>query len=94
MGTMTDPKEHRAAKVHRCSWCWGAIATGDVYQRYRYFCTGEAGTCKMHPECLDAMREAAHEDGGWIEWTPGQERPTPNVRGEAGTTARTKGSER
>jgi len=23
------------------------------------------------------MQEAAREEGGWIEWTPGMERPLP-----------------
>lgn len=32
-------------------------------------------TMREHPECYEAMCEAAEEEGGWIEWTPGQERP-------------------
>ena len=30
----------------------------------------------MHPECYEAMEQAAREEGGWFEWTPGMERPT------------------
>ncbi len=37
---------------------------------------GDASTVKMHPECFEAMQDAASEEGGWLEWTPGQERPT------------------
>ena len=47
--------------------------------RYRFFNGGDAGTCKMHPECYEAMEQAAHEEGGWFEWIPGMERPTPNA---------------
>ena len=45
--------------------------------RYRWYDSGEAATVKMHPECHKAMHEAAREEGGYIEWTPGQERPVP-----------------
>ena len=64
-----------AKKVHRCSWCWQRIEIGSIYKRYRFFDGGDAGTCKMHPECFCAMEEAAKEEGGYLEWTPGQERP-------------------
>ena len=75
MGSMTATTTQRAKKFHRCSWCWEEIQIGETYARYRYFDYGEAGTCKMHPECLSAMEDAAREEGGWIEWTPGQDRP-------------------
>lgn len=66
---------HQARKRHRCSWCWQQIEVGEKYRRYRFYDDGEAATVKMHPECHDAMQEAAREEGGVIEWTPGQERP-------------------
>ena len=79
MGHMTAIAEYKARKRYRCDWCWQFVEPGNVYQRYRYFSDGDAGTCKMHPECCDAMLEEARLEGGWIEWTPGQDRPTPNV---------------
>jgi hypothetical protein len=72
----TTPTEtHKARKRHRCDWCWQFIEPGAVYSRYRFYNDGEAGTVKMHPECHDAMQEEAREAGGFIEWTPGQDRP-------------------
>jgi hypothetical protein len=74
---MTEVETHKARKAHRCEWCWQRIDEGAEYKRYRYYDGGEAGTVKMHPECYEAMQEAAREEGGWIEWTPGMERPLP-----------------
>lgn len=75
-GTMTRLEFIGAArKRHRCDWCWQAIEIGRPYRRYRVFAQGEASTVREHPECYEAMCEAAEEEGGWIEWTPGQERP-------------------
>lgn len=71
----TQVETHTAAKPHRCDWCWQRIDAGTAYNRYRCYGGGDASTVKMHPECYGAMQEAAREEGGWIEWTPGQERP-------------------
>lgn len=79
MGRMTKIAEHKARRLHRCEWCWQFITPGEQYKRYRHFSDGDAGTCKMHPECCEAMLAEALQEGGWIEWTPGQERPTHNV---------------
>lgn len=68
--------EIRKLALHlRCDWCWQAVEIGRPYRRYRVFAQGEASTMREHPECYEAMCEAAEEEGGWIEWTPGQERP-------------------
>ena len=48
----------------------------EQYKRYRWFDGGEVGSCKLHLDCFDAMQKAADEEDGWIEWTPGQERPS------------------
>lgn len=70
-GTMTDTTIHKAVrKKHRCEWCGELIDIGDTYHRYRWFQHGEAGVCKMHPECMADMQTAAHDEGGWIEFTP------------------------
>jgi len=73
--SVTKETTHAAKKIHRCTWCWQLIEVGSEYKRYRYFNCGDAGTCKMHPECFDAMQEAAREEGGFFAFTPGQERP-------------------
>jgi len=75
MSCATKTEMHRANKSHRCSWCWQRINDGETYKRYRAYDGGDAMTVKMHPECHDAMQEVARQEGGWIEWTPGQERP-------------------
>lgn len=80
----TQPTTHCAIKRHRCGWCWQFIEAGESYTRYRWFSDGEADTIKMHPECFGAMQEAAREEGGTIEWTPGQERPTRLIRAADG----------
>lgn len=72
---MTEPAQHCARKRHRCTWCWEFIEPGDQYKRYRAYSDGDASTIKMHPECLEVMEDEAREEGGWIEWIPGRERP-------------------
>lgn len=76
MTSQTETTTQKANKPHRCTWCWQRIGVGETYNRYRFFDGGDAGTVKMHPECYDAMLDAAREEGGWIEWTPGMERPS------------------
>lgn len=77
MGTMSEVETPTAIKSHVCSWCGQRIDAGERYRRYRYWAEGEAGTVKTHAECFDAMQEAAADEGGWIEWAPGdRERPS------------------
>jgi hypothetical protein len=72
----TTPTEtHNAMKQHRCDWCYQSIHSGETYMRYRVYADGDAGTVKMHPECYYSMQDEARNEGGLIEWTPGQERP-------------------
>lgn len=78
----TKTEAHKARKAHRCSWCWQLINTAEIYKRYRAFDGGDASTIRMHPECHDAMTEAAKEEGGIIEWTPGMERPVIGITGK------------
>lgn len=76
----TKATAHKAKKrAHRCSWCWQFINIGDTYKRYRYYSSGDAGTCKLHPGCYSLMLEVASLEGGMIEWIPGQERPCMKV---------------
>lgn len=71
----TLPTTQKAAKRHRCTWCWQSIEPGELYTRCRTFSDGDACTIKMHPECFEEMQRQADEEGGWFEWVPGQERP-------------------
>jgi len=76
MSASTTPETLKARKQHCCTWCYEHIEIGRLYMRYRYFDLGDAGTVKMHPECMSAMEDMADEEGGNIEWTPGEfERP-------------------
>lgn len=77
MSQQTQTETVKAArKTHVCDWCGERIDIGTTYRRYRWFQHGGAGTCRMHPECHGAMELAADEEGGWIEFCPGDnERP-------------------
>lgn len=66
---------HLAKKPHRCTWCWQLIEVSTKYNRFRNYDGDEVGTEKLHLECYTAMLEAAKEEGGYIEWIPGMERP-------------------
>lgn len=71
MNTTSHEKIAAARKRHACTWCGEAINVGDSYVRYRWFYEGDAGTNRMHPECDGACNEAAREEGGFLEFTPG-----------------------
>lgn len=81
----TEAETHKARKLHRCEWCWQRINVGEQYKRYRFYDGGDAATVKMHPECYDAMQVEAHEEGGYFEWIPGQERPASSAAIAAST---------
>lgn len=76
--TLLSERTRVARKPHRCIWCWEAIPAGESYVDERSVHDGEFQQHHFHPECRDAMQEAAVADGGVIEWTPGQERPATN----------------
>jgi hypothetical protein len=83
MASQTETTTQVARIDHRCTWCWQFIRAGEQYKRYRYFDGGDAGVVKMHPECHGAMLEAARDEGGFIEWTPGMERPKTEKEGSS-----------
>lgn len=85
---MTETTTHKAQKQHRCDWCWQFIEPGDTYSRYRLYDGGDACTVKMHPECHGVMQEEARQEGGTLEWTPGQERPNAKIDGPQGPAHR------
>lgn len=72
MSGFTDPTTHTARrKIHRCSWCDERIVIGEIYKRYRSFDCRDVYTNKMHQECYDDMQDQTSENGGWIEFSPG-----------------------
>lgn len=78
----TDCETLKARKPHRCMSCGEAIAVGDTYKRWRTYDGGDAGTNKMHPECL-AMHQADAVRFGENEWEYSpydHERPEPEDR--------------
>ncbi len=86
MGSMTTETTQTAVKPHVCSWCGERVKPGEEYKRYRYFEGGDAGTVKMHIECFDAMQIEVQEEGGWLEWSFGEnERPVQTPPQDCGT---------
>ncbi len=81
MPYQTETTTQKSRKNRHCDWCWQRIAIGDEYKRYRVYDGGDASTVQMHPECCEAMSEAAQQEGGWYEWTAGMERPKVEDRG-------------
>ena len=74
--TLLREDTRTARKPHRCIWCWQRIEPGASYIREASVNDGELQDHKWHPECRAAMLEEAKAEGGEIEWTPGQERPS------------------
>ena len=48
----TNTETLRARKPHVCMSCGQRIEVGETYKRWRTYDGGDAGTNKMHPECL------------------------------------------
>jgi len=67
--------ERKAHKRYHCIWCWQIIGKGEKYIDTRSIADGELQINRFHPECHAAMEDEAAEEGGEIEWIPGQERP-------------------
>lgn len=80
--TLLTETARTARKPHRCIWCWQRIDAGSTYVDERSVNDGEMQLHKWHPECRGAMLQEAEEEGGVIEWTPGQERPATHQQGE------------
>ena len=66
----TTPKDTKARKRHRCSWCAEAILPATTYTRYVCFGDDGVGTVKVHPECYTAMQRFYEEDP-YFEWAAG-----------------------
>lgn len=73
----TDTETLKARKPHVCMSCGQRIEVGETYKRWRTYDSGDAGTSKMHPECLQMHNDdAAGEGGGPWEYCPfSYERP-------------------
>ena len=79
---MSDTFHERSVKasrkLRRCDWCGESVHIGEPYNSYRWREGSDGGTVTIHPECLEAMRRTSREEGGWLEWWPGE-----NVRGKS-----------
>jgi hypothetical protein len=62
----------KSRKRRRCDWCGELIDIGQPYDSYRFATSGNAGTARMHPECLEASGDVAKQEGGWFEWDLGE----------------------
>ena len=71
MSATSDTTTHVARRIHRCSWCAEHIQAGEKYARYRWWSDDDVGTCRLHIECVAAMREHAADEGGWVEFEAG-----------------------
>lgn len=60
----------RAAHQHQCDWCGELINKGFGYHKWTVF-HERVDTCRLHPECYDAMEEVRERDPHFNEWTPG-----------------------
>jgi hypothetical protein len=74
MRTFQHQSVKKSRKRRRCDWCGETIEVGQPYDSYRFAISGDAGTVRMHPECLEASGEVAKQEGGWLEWTVGEYR--------------------
>jgi len=61
----------KSRKRKRCDWCSETINIGQPYHSYRLVTFGDAGTVRMHPECLQASCDVAKQEGGRFEWNRG-----------------------
>lgn len=71
----TPEETRKARKPHQCTNCGEVIPAMSEYVRWMSVETGDkAYLSRMHPECLNSLRENA--DGRGFEYTPfGGERP-------------------
>lgn len=70
-----------ARKVHRCIWCGQSIDVGEPYTYERSIFEGDPQSHHWHQECLDCMREVAHQEGGEVAFNAYQEeRPEKGER--------------
>ncbi len=72
MRTFQHQSVKKSRKRRRCDWCGELIDVGQPYDSYRFATFGDAGTVRMHPECLTASGEMARQEGGWFEWFPSE----------------------
>lgn len=73
--TLLSETTRTAAKRHRCIWCWQFIERGERHIHEASVNDGAMQSHHWHPECRAAMLDEAAYEGGFIEWTPGQDRP-------------------
>ena len=72
MSYCTPTKTLTARLQHRCTYCGEPILPGETYLTWASV-DGQWFTNKMHPECLDDLREYSDPDGEYTLY--GGERP-------------------
>ena len=82
--TLIEERQVKAArKAHRCIWCGESIAVGSSYTYERSIFEGHPQSHHWHPECLEYMRDLAHEEGGEIAFDAyNEDRPELGETGE------------
>ena len=66
MRTFQHQSVTKSRKRRRCDWCGELIDIGQPYDSYRFVTFGNAGTARMHPECLEVFGDVAKQEGGWF----------------------------
>ncbi len=66
MRTFQHQSVKKSRKPRRCDWCGETIEVGQPYDSYRFAISGDAGTARMHPECLEVFGDVAKQEGGWF----------------------------
>lgn len=76
-------EDRKARKPHRCTYCGQGINSGERYFHERCVFDGEPQSNRWHPECWDDFAEVVSAEGGYAEYTPGDnERPPPKPEGK------------
>ena len=70
MYTLSQRHVKAVRKARVCEWCASLIPKGEPAE-YRATVYDGFQTSYMHPECDAAMLEVASDDGGALEWWPG-----------------------
>lgn len=63
METLTQEKEVKAIKEHKCNFCGGKISVGEIYMKSTHKCDGDIYDWKTHKYCAEiANRLKMYDD--------------------------------